>query len=397
MCVVKRARPEKMGWADVTGCPYLGEDDMNRGLKALEEQVLDHGQCTACGACVSLCPYLRSFNGRIVKLDDCNLTEGRCFAYCPRTEVDLDTINRGLFGKGYEEIEMGPVREIVMARAHEKIWTDRGQNGGVVSALIDLAIKEGIIQVAILTRRDEDLLPQGTAALDRKDIIACAGSSYASGPTLEAFNRGPWKGEERIGLVGLPCQVLSLAKMKVSGLEKKTPIDRVDLVIGLFCTWALDYERFAAFLQERLDGRPIGKLDITPPPERLLKVEAGTEILEIPLNEVRPLIRPSCQVCIDMTAEFSDISAGTVEGKEGWNTLIVRTRRGEELLAKGEDSGVIDTQPYPEDNLGHLKEASLLKKKRALESLQGRGSLEDSYLICPSRVVDRILPKSIDS
>jgi ferredoxin len=38
---------------------------MNRGLKGLEEKVFQKDLCTACGACLSLCPYLRSWQGRV--------------------------------------------------------------------------------------------------------------------------------------------------------------------------------------------------------------------------------------------------------------------------------------------------------------------------------------------
>ena len=120
---------------------------MNKGLKGLEEKVISQDLCAACGACLSLCPYLRSWKGRVVKLDNCNLEEGRCFAYCPRTEVDLDGVYRRIFGKGYEEIEMGPARKIVMARARDPQFTKKAQTGGVVSALFDFALKEGITQV----------------------------------------------------------------------------------------------------------------------------------------------------------------------------------------------------------------------------------------------------------
>ena len=119
---------------------------MNRGLKALEEKVLGAGVCTACGACVSLCPYLRFFRGRVVKLHDCDLPEGRCFAYCPRTEVDLDALHRHVFGFPYQRVEMGPVRRVWMARARDPFWKERAQTGGVVSALIDLALRKGMIQ-----------------------------------------------------------------------------------------------------------------------------------------------------------------------------------------------------------------------------------------------------------
>jgi len=366
-------------------------EKVNRGLKALEERVLKQDLCAGCGACLSLCPYLRSWKGRVVKLDDCNLEEGRCFGYCPRTDVDLNKVYEGIFGKGYEEIEVGPVRKIMMARAKEPLWTKKAQTGGVVSALIDFALQEGVIQAGILTPRDQDLLPQGRIVTSRKKILGSAGSTYVSGPTLEALNKGPWKGRERIGIVGLPCQVLALARMKTSGLEKRTPIDRVDLVIGLFCTWALDYKPFMAFLHERLDGRPVKKLHITPPPERILEVTSRGELHRIPVDDIRPFIRSSCRVCLDMTAELSDISVGTVEGREGWNTVIARTAMGQDLLRRAKDRGVIETRPLPKNNLNHLMEASLLKKRRALNALKEKGGIEKAYFTLPANLIKRIL------
>ncbi len=369
-------------------------EKVNKGLKALEEKVFGRDLCAACGACLSLCPYLRSWKGRAVKLDSCNLEEGRCFAYCPRTEVDLDEVYQKIFGKGYEEIEMGPVRKIMMARAKDPIWTKKAQTGGVVSALMDFALRERVIQAGILTPRDGDLLPQGKVITSRKAVLSCVGSSYVSGPTLEALNRGPWKGQERIGIVGLPCQVLALARMRTSTLEKKTPIDRVDLVIGLFCTWALDYSRFTAFLQERVGGRSIKKLNITPPPERILEVLAGGEHYRIPVDDIRPFIRPSCRVCLDMTSELSDISVGTVEGKEGWNTVIARTAKGEDFLKQAKKAGVIETRPLPKNNLDHLKEASLLKKRRALDALNEKGGAEKGYFTLSANLIKRIFSES---
>ena len=37
-------------------------------------------------------------------------------------------------GKNYEEIEMGPVRKIMMARAKDPLWRKKAQTGGVVSS-----------------------------------------------------------------------------------------------------------------------------------------------------------------------------------------------------------------------------------------------------------------------
>ena len=367
---------------------------MNRGLEALKERVLDRGLCVACGACVSLCPYLCSYQGRTVRLDACDLAEGRCFDYCPRGRVDPEELHEKLFGAPCMDIAIGTVRRVLMARACDPVWAGRVQNGGVVSALTDFAIRERIIDAAILTGREADLLPRGHIARCREDIMACAGSTYTSGPTLEAFNRGPWEGDERIGMVGLPCIVLAMAKMRTSSLKMRTPIDRVDLTIGLFCTWALDYASFTVFLQERFGDRPVGKLDITPPPERRMKITAGDEMHDLSLDEVRGFIRPGCHVCPDMTSEFSDLSVGTVEGEEGWNTVLVRTERGEELLRRAEEEGVIQSQPLAGDKLSHLKEASLLKKRRAIDAIKERGELEDGYLTLSHAFIQQISSES---
>jgi len=163
---------------------------MNKGLKGLEERVLSQNLCTACGACLSLCPYLRSWQGRVVKLHDCGLDEGRCFAYCPRTEVDKDGIYQKEFGQKYEKNDIGPVRNILMARARDPIWRRKAQSGGVVSALIDFALKKKAIDAAILTPRDTDFLPKGRIVRNREDILNCAGSNYVSGPTLEVLLGG---------------------------------------------------------------------------------------------------------------------------------------------------------------------------------------------------------------
>ncbi|MEW6667334.1 MAG: Coenzyme F420 hydrogenase/dehydrogenase, beta subunit C-terminal domain [Thermodesulfobacteriota bacterium] len=365
-----------------------------KALERLHERVLAEDLCAGCGACISVCPYLRHFDGRIVKLDPCDRSEGRCWDYCPRSEVDLDAIHRKLFGCGYEDVELGRVRRVLMARAVDPKVREKAQTGGVVSALIGFALDKGVVNAAVLTRRDKNHATLGCAVRSREEVLSCAGSSYVSGPSLEALNKGDFGQGEKIGLVGTPCQVLAFAKMRASGLEKRTPIDRVAMVIGLFCTWALSHSPFMKFLGERTDVSRIRKLDITPPPERLLKVVTDSETLDIPIDEIRSFIRTSCGVCADMTAELADVSVGTVEGLKGWNTVIIRSEQGEDLLKSTVSQGALETRPLPGENLAHLKQASLLKKKRALAALEERGELEDGYLKLSTETIQRIRSKA---
>jgi len=340
-----------------------------------------------------MCPYLGAYRGRIVALDDCDLRQGRCYVFCPRTSLDLDLLSQTVFGVPYAADELGTVQEIAMARARDEGIRSKAQFGGTVTALASFALDQGLIDSAVLTASDENILPSGTLAGSTAQVRDCAGSNFVAAPTLAAFNRESEKDAQRIGVVAIPCQALALAKMRASPLENRNNIDKLKLVIGLFCTWALRYEELARFLADKVPLGQIVRFDIPPPPANIFQVFTDSGRIDISLDEVRPFIRPTCDVCIDMTAEFADVSVGAAEGAEGWNTLIVRSDAGRELVEAARAKGVIETAPLPEENLAHLKEASLLKKKRGLKKVvETTGSDEDLlYLRLASEAVKGLL------
>lgn len=352
----------------------------SKGLTALEDQVQRAGMCVACGACAGLCPYLSPHRDRVVKLDNCTLESGRCFAYCPRTETDLDSLQRAVHGSVTPGSPMGRVRRVVHARAADDDVRRAGQTGGLVTALTLYALETGAVDRMILTGREDSQAPAGRLAGNREEVLACAGSGYVSGPTLATFNSVPTDDSNRMGIVVLPCQAIALAKMKTSDLEPKPPLDRLGLVIGLFCTWALGWEGLMDWLGKRTGGRKVTSLDITPPPERLLKVGLDDETMDVPLDEIRQFIRPGCAVCPDMTAEMADLSVGTVEGRPGWNTVVIRSARAEALFNAAEQSGALEVSEPDEGSTAALQTAARLKKRRALDALAGSGQEDGGYL-----------------
>ena len=220
----------------------------------------------------------------------------------------------------------------------------------------------------------------GTLARNKKEILACAGSNYIASPTLEAFNKNVKDSYKNMAVVGIPCQVMALGKMRINPLEDKNNIGKLGLIIGLFCTWALTYKEFFNFLKKDIPVEKIGKMDIPPPPANVFQVELPQGRKSISLDHIRKFVRPTCTVCLDMTAEFSDLSIGAVEGVPGWNTIIVRTAKGQELMEEAERAGVVEVAEMPRANLKHLKDAALLKKKRALENIVKRTGSKESLL-----------------
>jgi len=363
-----------------------------KGSQALQDEVRTRGLCTACGACSGMCPYHVPYRGRMVTLDDCNLAQGRCYAFCPRTPVDLNLLSQTVFCVPYPASELGTAKDVLMARAADGALRSRAQYGGTVSALVTFALRTALIDTAVLTDSDEAMLPTGRAVRDEAGVLACAGSNFVASPTLETFNRQAAGDAQRIGVVATPCQTLALAKMRASPLENRNNIDKLKLVVGLFCTWALKYRDFAGFLGERVPLDQIVKVDIPPPPANVFEVYANSTRVTIPLDQVRAFIRPTCNRCIDMTAEFADLSVGAAEGIEGWNTLIVRSAAGAKLVKAARAGGVLEVAPLPDANVEHLKEAALIKKRRGLSNIvETTGSKEDLLYLEASREALRAL------
>jgi len=361
-----------------------------KGPQDLERDVIKADLCALCGACLGLCPYFRAYRGKIVLTDNCNLTSGRCYAFCPRTPTDLDALCREIFGKPYSGDALGIHRQVVMARSQDKTVLSKAQYGGLTSDLVALALKRKMIAGAVLTQRGRDLLSAGQVATNKTQVLACAGSNYIASPTLQAFNQGVDDSFNSLGAVGTPCQVLALAKMRINPLENKNHIEKLALTIGLFCTWALSYREMLSFLKQEFPVEKIGKMDIPPPPANVFQMKLPGGARSVSLDQIRKFIRPTCLFCFDMTAEFSDLSIGAVEGVPGWNTVIVRTKKGEELLEAARKGKRIQVREIPAANLVHLKEAALLKKKRALENILKRTGKRDNLLYL--RGCDSLLP-----
>ena len=219
-------------------------EEKHGGQKELQDRVVRAGLCTGCGACVGLCPYQASYEDRLVFLNRCDLKSGRCYAFCPRTPTDLQALRENLFDRTDLTPELGAVRGFYLARARDPRIREKAQHGGSVTALIHLALKEGLIGEAVLTGAGEDLLPREVRIDDPKEVMGLAKSRFVVSPVLGLFNRLAADLPVKIGIVATPCQALALAKMRLKTVERKTsPVDRLKLVIGLFCGWALSWER----------------------------------------------------------------------------------------------------------------------------------------------------------
>jgi coenzyme F420 hydrogenase subunit beta len=352
----------------------------NSATEYLKQNIINTDLCTHCGACVNLCPYYTSYNDRVVVLDECTITDAACADVCPRTPTDLRALNSLLFNEKDMTPEVGAMKAFYITRATDEKIRTNAQHGGTVTALIDLALKEGFIDTAVLSGTEDPMLPTGVALTGASDARKSSKSRFVVTPNVAKFNEIVKGNTKSIGIVATPCQTLALAKMRNSKHARiQENGKKLSLVIGLFCGWALFSSALKELLSKKVNVDSIIGMDIPPSRYHTLEVYTQGGTVSISLDEVEKCVRPSCRSCTDMTAEFSDISVGSARLPEGWeeakswNQVIVRTEAGQKLIELARQNGVLEFREVPEGNLERLKKASLSKKKAGNQNLKTMG------------------------
>lgn len=357
----------------------LGTVQVERGGPAeLQARVLGAGRCTACGACLGHCPYLKTLGERVAFIHPCPLPQGRCFEVCPRVSLDPDRLDAQLAGAGPADPLLGPHLALLFARALDAEARQRGQYGGVATALTLFALGSGAAEAALLTAGSATAAPHPVVARDRASVLEAAGTKYSACATLAPLAPLLRQRGGPLAVVGRPCQVAALRKVESRG----EAAGRLAAVIGLFCFWALT-PAFYRFVASRAELARAAKMDIPKEGGVVFSVNGGA--VRIPLDEVRPFIRPACQHCFDPAAEWADLSVGSTEHDPEWNTLVVRTAQGQALLDGAVAAGVLEVKPYPAERIPILRAALRGKKTRVLAALEA-GNAEAAYLqLSPER------------
>lgn len=337
---------------------------LHKGALELELEVLKKGLCTGCGGCLGLCPYIRVRKENVVVLEQCGIKEGRCYEICPRTKVDLDGLNKEVFGKDRDDFLLGTLQALYMAQSARPGIQKKAQYGGVVTGLLAFALEKRLIDGAILVGYSDSysLLPEPVLARTKEEILLCAGSKYTAAPSLKILNSSLDRCR-KLAFVGRPCQVESLRKR----IKVEPQIgEKISLIIGLFCMWALDYKKLSAHLAAKIDLSQAKKFDI--PYNRFL-VYTDHKKMELPFEPIKGFRRATCDLCYDFTSELSDLSMGSTEWKDDWNTLIVRSDRGVKIIDNAAKAKALRLKPFPQERKKLLENAVLGKKKRVVKAL----------------------------
>ena len=355
----------------------------------LFDEVVTTGLCTGCAGCVIVCPHdvlgyddtagrYKPFNLE-VETGPAGCSHGErgctlCTRACPRFrdwETEADT---ALFGRPREVAEVdGVAKDIVLARATDNEVHERGQDGGLVSAILIWCLEHGYIDAALTSYLEGD----GTTwkaipgvARTRDEVLAGAGSRYTYSANTMAYADAIAGGAEKLALVGMSCQSSVPAIM---GARRAGKVGRkIVLNIGLLCSKTFDDAIFEELFEARYG---LAKADMVK-----MNIKGVFQVWmrdgsyhEVPLKECHAWTREGCKTCPDFAAEHADISTGGIGAFNDWTLTIVRTDLGREIMSNMVEDGTIQTRPGDDDPgaVALLRKLSRVSRRRWPETAVG--------------------------
>jgi len=316
---------------------------------ALVSNVIAPGKCANCGACVIACPFncLEYTEERPRLTKECKIC-GICAQACIQYDSSQAQMERFVFNRERKPSEtFGIYRRLTVARTRDDRILKASQDGGVVTTLLLFALKNKLIDGAIVsgTNRDKPFLPIPKLATTPTEIIESAGTRYTYSPNILALTEATKQKKKNLAFVGTPCQIQAIRKMQMKGLKKQTA--PLKFLIGLACSECFTYEGLIEKqIHENLglNLQDIKKIQI----KGKLQITTHSGIKTISLAEAKKHTRRNCLPCKDFSSELADISAASL-GLDGWTFMIIRTKQGEELFSRAEKAEVLATRKADEE------------------------------------------------
>lgn len=331
------------------------------GLEELRARVISAGRCVSCGACTTFCPRMkktrcrpdvqittglaagRHWIGEFASCRDCDI----CYGVCPAAP----DFNRDELGGGDAPVFLAgcicdeELRQLV-------------QDGGVVTALTQYLVSKGG-RVAV-TVEDEfyPLKTLHTVISDEEGVVRAAGTKYGITPNVLSLKQGV------DAFVGLGCHVAAIRRAESLGLIK------APLLIGIFCTRNISYQNLLDMF-ERLGVRrgDVQRLRIE---DGVVKLRLSGGVVEVSLAEVKMLFQDECRFCPDAASLLADVSVGSQGTPAGWSTIVIRTKRGSEVVRAAEKQGLIETRDMVDvEQVYRLVDRKLEESLRYAEKQEG--------------------------
>jgi coenzyme F420-reducing hydrogenase beta subunit len=298
--------------------------------------------CIGCGACALVCPTSSA------------LKRENIYPLLPSEIKEIED----RFLDGSFDGDLAVCREIFAGRSGIE-----GQDGGMVTSILLRGIERGLLDAAVVVRRDERRGAVAVLAEDADSILQARGTKYVRisvvAPLIEALQ----KGRRGVAVVGTPCQIRVVRRLQMQGYFARRFPDSEIYLIGLFCFESFDY----ALLKGRIEELFGADLDAAEKMQiargKFLVLAEGREH-SCKIGELAEAVREGCDFCDDLVSRLADISIGSIGSPEGLSTVIVRSEKGKRLL----EGVAYERREVRRDDVVRL---AAIKRKNAEKNFEG--------------------------
>lgn len=302
------------------------------------QSIVDNNLCLSCGVCAAICSkkaiHFELEKGcYVAKIDHNNCIKcGLCYQICPGKGVNLAKIND-------DNTYFGKYKSIYTVQSKDKMLLKTATSGAFVTTLIKKLLIENKYDCAFLVNDHNYAYMVETKKIDKSsNLNDTPKSRYVQINHTKEIEYILAHKNEKIILVGTPCYFHAFIKLlKIYNLKRENY-----LFIGLFCDRTFTYhvwEYFEYLSKSKLLNLYFRDKKHSGYPGNVIVIkENGKEktFSRIERMFVKNIFMPEgCLYCLDKLNYYADISVGDNytgdhEDEEGSNSIIIRTKIGED-------------------------------------------------------------------
>jgi Coenzyme F420-reducing hydrogenase, beta subunit len=271
---------------------------------------------------------------------DCGLCDTYFIHYvktaCAFIEPDIAHLEAKTHGRSRDlaiedELYFGVHQQMLSAQKTDPIagaqWT------GIVSSIAIKMLEKGVVEgvVCVQSQPSDRFAPKVIIAQTREDILLARVNKPTLSPNLSVLEEVIKSGLKKLLVIGVGCQIQALRAVQDKlGLEKL-------YVLGTPCVDNVSRAGLQKFLESTSRSpATVVHYEFMQDFNIHFKHSDGTVELVpffgLKTKELKEVFAPSCMTCFDYTNALADLVVGYMGAPYGWQWIVVRNDRGQEML-----------------------------------------------------------------
>ncbi len=257
-------------------------------------------------------------------------------------ELETKTHGRSRDLEQPDDWYFGVNQQMMAARKTEPI--EGAQWTGIVSSIAIEMLNRGMVEgvVCVQNTQEDRFQPMPIIARTPAEILAARVNKPTLSPNLSVLEQIEQSGMKRLLVIGVGCQIQALRAVEQQlGLEKL-------YVLGTPCVDNVTRAGLQKFLDttSRSPSTVVYYEFMQDFRVHFKHEDGSTETVPffgLKTNQLKDVFAPSCMSCFDYVNSLADLVVGYMGAPFGWQWIMVRNDRGQEMLDLVQDQ--LETQP----------------------------------------------------